>query len=416
MARWTGHGLTIAVMLDLLPRRDEPLAATATGCPVHICVVTETYAPEINGVALTLARLVEGLRARGLLASVVRPRQAVDGAGEPGDPSLTLVRGLALPGYAGLQMGLPAGPILHDRWTRWRPDAIYVATEGPLGWSAVRVAHRLGVRVLSGFHTNFHGYARHYHARWLGRGVARYLRRFHNRTSGTLVPTADLGERLRAMGFRNVSVLGRGVDDRLFTPARRSAGLRRSWGVSDDELVVLYVGRLAPEKNVGLAIETYRAMQREGQPVRLVVVGDGPLRAPLQRAHPDVLFCGALTGEALAAHYASGDVFLFPSETETFGNVTLEALASGLAVVAYDYAAARIHIVDEQTGALVPWGDRQAFVERTLTLGRAPADLARMRRAARDSITRLAWDRVVERFEALLVDRHLSAAEGRHRR
>jgi glycosyltransferase involved in cell wall biosynthesis len=186
--------------------------------------------------------------------------------------------------------------------------------------------------------------------------------------------------------------------------------------VSDDELVVLYVGRLAPEKNVGLAIETYRAMQREGQPVRLVVVGDGPLRAPLQRAHPDVLFCGALTGEALAAHYASGDVFLFPSETETFGNVTLEALASGLAVVAYDYAAARIHIVDEQTGALVPWGDRQAFVERTLTLGRAPADLARMRRAARDSITRLAWDRVVERFEALLVDRHLSAAEGRHRR
>jgi glycosyltransferase involved in cell wall biosynthesis len=299
----------------------------------HLCVVTETYPPEINGVAVTLARLVDGLRARGHAVSVVRPRRpALEQAGPVSDPALTLIRGVPWPGYAGVRIGLPAGAVLRDRWTRRRPDVVYVATEGPLGWSAVSTARRLGLPVFSGFHTDFGGYARHYHARWLARLATGYLRRFHNRTSGTLVATPELRDQLLAGGFQNLSVLGRGVDSRLFSPQRRSAALRRAWGASEADLVVLWVGRLAPEKNIALAIEAYRAMQRARSSLRFVVVGDGPSRAELQRAHPDLLFCGALRGERLAAHYASADVFLFPSETETFGNVTLEALASGLVV------------------------------------------------------------------------------------
>jgi glycosyltransferase involved in cell wall biosynthesis len=354
-------------------------------------------------VALTLARLVAGLRAQGHAVSVVRPRpHAPGGAGDHREPAATLVRSAPVPGYAGVRVGWPAPRVLRERWTRQRPDVVYVATEGPLGWSAVRTAGRLGIPVFSGFHTNFHGYAKHYRAGWLRPVISRYLRRFHNRTAGTFVPSRDLRDQLGAQGFRNLSVLGRGVDSQLFSPDRRSASVRDSWGVSDSDLVALYVGRVAPEKNVQLAIEAYRAMQRAGRSPRFVVVGDGPLRAALQRAHPDLLFCGVQTGPRLAACYASADVFLFPSETETFGNVTLEAMASGLGVVAYDYAAARHHIEPGETGVLVRYGDRRAFVEEAAALARSPASLHRLRRQARAHAAAVDWHRVVERFEGLL--------------
>jgi glycosyltransferase involved in cell wall biosynthesis len=374
----------------------------------HVCVVTETYAPEINGVALTLGHLVEGLRARGHMVSIVRPRQqAADAAAGPHDPTLTLVRGLPLPGYEALRFGLPAGARLRARWSSRRPDVIYVATEGPLGWSAVRTARRLGIPVLGGFHTNFHGYVRHYRAGWLRQGVARYLRSFHNRTDGTLVPTSELRDHLRSAGFENLTVLGRGVDGRLFTPARRSAALRKAWGASESDLVLAYVGRVAPEKNVELAVRTYHATRRIAASTRFVVVGDGPSRPALQEALPGVLFRGEMTGEALAEHYASADVFLLPSETETFGNVTLEALASGLVVVAYDYAAARAHIQPGRSGVLVPYGDAAAFVEAAVTLARSPERRLAMRARSRETVAHLHWDHVVARFDTWLADRSM---------
>ncbi|MGH7963638.1 MAG: glycosyltransferase family 4 protein [Candidatus Binatia bacterium] len=375
----------------------------ATAHRQHICLVTETYPPEVNGVALTLAHLVTGLRAQGYTASVVRPRrQTSDGSGCSNDSTVTLVRGLPLPGSWGLQFGLPAGGLLRRAWTQQRPDVVYVATEGPLGWSAVRVARRLGIPVFSGFHTNFHSYSRYYRAGWLQSLAFHCLRSFHNRTAGTLVPSVDLRDRLHALGFKDVRVLGRGVDSQLFTPDHRCTALRRQWGVSENDLVVLYVGRLAPEKNLGLAIGAYRAMQRVSDSLKFVLVGDGPLGGALQRAHADFIFCGLRTGEELARHYASADVFLFPSETETFGNVTLEAMASGLAVIAYDYAAAKMHITHGETGILVPYGDTQAFVDSAAQLVRGPQALHMMRRQAREYVAACDWQRIVERFATLL--------------
>jgi glycosyltransferase involved in cell wall biosynthesis len=208
--------------------------------------------------------------------------------------------------------------------------------------------------------------------------------------------------RLLGIGFDDVHVLGRGVDGELFDPARRAAGLRAAWGAGSEDLVALYVGRLAPEKNVRLVVEAYRAMRRVQSAARCVIVGDGPLRRELETAHPDLVFCGMRTGEELAAHYASADVFLFPSETETFGNVTLEAMASGLAVVAYDYAAARIHVAHGESGVLVPRGDARAFVEGAAALARRPACLPEMRRRARAHAASVDWPSVVAAFEALL--------------
>ncbi len=371
----------------------------------HICIVTETYPPEVNGVAMTLARLVEGLHTQGHAVSVVRPRQRrSDSPSDSGDPTVTvvLVRGLPLPGYKGVHIGLPARGLLQGCWTQRRPDVVYVATEGPLGWSAVRTAQRLRIPVFSGFHTNFHSYSKHYRLGWLQPLIFHYLCRFHNRTRGTLVPSVGLRDHLQAVGLQNVSILGRGVDSQLFTPERRCAALRRTWGVEENDLAVLYVGRVAPEKNVGLAVAAYRAMQRHSASMQFIVVGDGPLRAPLQKAHPDLIFCGIQTGEQLARHYASADVFLFPSETETFGNVTLEAMASGLAVVAYNYAAAHMHMRPGETGVLVPYGEPQAFVDAAVQLARAPQSLGKIRQQARAYVACVDWQCVVERFVTLL--------------
>ena len=370
----------------------------------HICIVSETYAPEVNGVALTLARFVQGLRGRGHTVSIVRPQQRDEhGVRSLYDARSALVRGLPLPGSHGLQFGVPAKRKLHNLWIRSRPDVVYVATEGPLGWSAVSAARRLGIPVLSGFHTNFDSYARHYQVGFLQPAVLRYLRAFHNRTDGTLVPSTDLRDRLDRLGFHNVCVLGRGVDTILFSPRRRSEEVRRRWGAGAHDTVALYVGRVADEKNVPTAIAAYRAMKAQHERVTCVIVGDGPLRATLQEEHPDIIFAGQRTGEELAQYYASADVFLFPSETETFGNVTLEALASGLAVVAYNYAAAGMHIVHRHTGMLAPTGDSHAFTTIAAELVRAPHVCAEIRQRAWTYATSVSWGRAVERFEMLLL-------------
>jgi glycosyltransferase involved in cell wall biosynthesis len=369
----------------------------------HICVITETYPPEVNGVAFTLARLVDGLSARGHAVSVVRPRQqASDRPDYRCGPNVTLVPSLPFPWYRDLQVGIPAGGLLRNCWTEHRPDVVYVATQGPLGWSAVRTARRLGIPVFSGFHTNFHSYSKYYGASWLRPVIVRYLRRFHNRTHGTLAPSIDVRDRLQASGFKNVYVLDRGVDSQLFTPERRCPELRCSWGVPETGLAMLYVGRVAPEKNLRVAVAAYRAMQGFCGASKFVIVGDGPFRATLQKEHHDLIFCGVRTGVDLARHYASADVFLFPSETETFGNVTLEAMASGLVVVAYDYAAARMHIANGETGVLVPCGASQAFVGAAAYLARARQSLHKMRWQARAYARSIDWRQVVEKFETLL--------------
>src|SRR5215469_2022260 len=373
----------------------------------RLCVVTETYPPDINGVAITLALLVNGLRARGNEVSVVYPNPR-----EPQHPQGSYdtyphdiqVQGMPLPGYHGLQFGVPAARLLKQAWSHHPPTAVYVATEGPLGWSAVRTAHKVGIPSLSGFHTNFHSYCKHYRVGWLQQVALRYLRWFHNQTERTLVTNEELRAQLQQAGFANVSILERGVDAERFSPRHRSLELRRHWGLSEGDIALIYVGRIAAEKNLGVAIDAYHAIKRSNEECKFVLVGDGPLRQSLQRDHPDLIFAGMRMGDDLARHYASGDVFLFPSETETFGNVTLEAMASGLAVVAYNYACARLHITDGDNGITAPFGDASAFIASAYALSRDAMAIERIRRQARDYATRLSWSHVVEKFETLLTN------------
>lgn len=377
----------------------------AMDAPLHIAFISETFAPEINGVAHTLGHLYRGLAQRGHLLQVIRPRQTADRQ-TSSDETLLLTRGWPLPGYPGLQWGQSSLHKLLRRWQRHRPDVLYIATEGPLGLSALRAARRLGIPVVSGFHTNFQQYTGHYGFGLLTRLLTRYLRWFHNSTQTTLVPSPSQRVELQRRGFERLALLARGVDGQLFHPARRSTALRASWNLNDDDLAVLHVGRLAAEKNLQLLVRSFRTLQaaRPEHHLKLILVGDGPQRAYIQAEIPDAIFCGIQRGEALAEHYASGDLFLFPSLSETFGNVVLEAQASGLAVIAYDQAAAAQHIRHGHNGALAMPGDEQAFIDAADWLLEDRESLRRIRLNARQHAGKQAWSMIIERFEALLIE------------
>ncbi len=336
---------------------------------LRVAVVTETYPPEVNGVAATLSRVVEGLHANGHEIQLVRPRQdKSEEAAQDGRYAEVLMRGLPIPRYPQLRLGLPARRALVRQWTARRPDVVHIVTEGPLGWSALQAATQLKLPVVSDFRTNFHAYSKHYGIAWLRTPIMGYLRKFHNRTACTMVPTDGLRGELMVAGFKNLQVVSRGVDTRLFDPARRNASLRASWGAEPHDLVVMCVGRLAPEKNLGLLLEAFEGLRAQDPRAKLVLVGDGPMRQALQQRCPGAIFSGLQRGDNLAAHYASADLFLFPSTTETFGNVLPEAMASGLAVVAYDYAAGRQLVRHGDNGLLVPYDDPAAFCAAALRL------------------------------------------------
>lgn len=372
-------------------------------------LISETYPPEVNGVALTVQALEQGLRARGHAVTVIRPRQDSD---RQGDANTLLVRGLGLPRYPGLRLGLPCARSLMRLWKDARPDAIYVATEGPLGWSALRAARRLSIPAATGFHTRFDQYARDYGVAFLQGLALRGMRRFHNSGLATLVPTLQLQQFLQSRGFANAVRLPRAVDTALFTPIRRDAALRAQWGLVDDALAVIHVGRIAAEKNLGLAVRAFRQLQAIRPDARFIWVGDGPLRAKLARDNPDFVFCGVQRDEALARSLASGDLFLFPSQSETFGNVTLESLASGVPIVAFDYGAAREYLRDGIYGAAIEIGDDAGFIAACVHLAGNDELRSAMRMAAPAAVARLRPSRVAGDFDDLL--RNLTTRDQTH--
>lgn len=367
---------------------------------MRIAIVTETYAPEINGVALTVARLAHGLCQRGHAVQIVRPRQSGISTSS-GNEETIAVPGIPLPMYRELRIGLPCKRRLMRLWSEWRPERIYVATEGPLGYSALSAARGLSMPVATGFHTRFDEFARHYHLSLIAPAVFAYLRRFHRRSDATYAPTSELCDYLRARDFGRVELLRRAVDTQLFNPRRRDPALRAQWGLKPHELAVLHVGRIAPEKNLVLAVHAFRAIQQQRPDARFVWVGDGPARAALEGANPDFVFRGMQRGEALASHYASADLFLFPSLTETFGNVTVEALASGLPMVGFDYAAVREHLRGN-CGARVPFGNADAFVDAACHLAMSDDLTNTMRAAARRAVESLDPQRVAANFADML--------------
>ncbi len=370
---------------------------------MRIAVISETYPPEVNGVALTVQQFVQQLLAQGHEVELTRPQQA-QLAVEMAEPGLQqhLVRGLRIPRYPDLMCGLPSTRLFRRNWRLRRPDAIYVATEGPLGWSAVRAAREMGIPAATGFHTRFDDYVAHYGAGLLTPVVLSWLRRFHNRANLTLVPTRELMDTLSGQGFRRVTHLARAVDTQRFDPRHRDPALRAAWRAAEGAPVILHVGRLAPEKNLELVVRSFAQIRARIPHARMVWVGDGPALAELRAQNPTHLFCGVQRGDALSRHFASGDLFLFPSLTDTFGNVTLEAMASGLPVVAFDYAAAREHIHDGVSGRTIRFGDSDAYIQAAAQLAMDRAQRSAMGLMARAAVASLDQTQVAQRLLELL--------------
>jgi len=392
-------------MVSMEPSHNDPIVVEnfePKNKPLRIAVVTETWPPEVNGVALTLSRLVQQLSQRNHTIQLIRPRQdkndqQASGAGW----SEILLRGLPIPRYPQLKLGLPSKKVLIKAWSHQRPDLIHIATEGPLGWSAVQAAHTLRIPVTSDFRTNFHSYSKHYGMGWLSKPIVAYLRKFHNRTACTMVPTRALQVQLGASGFQNLRVVGRGVDTLIFHPALRSQAFRGTWQADDSTIVLLSVGRLAAEKNLDLIVRTYKAMQEAGRKVKLVFAGDGPYRAVLQSQCPDAIFTGMCSHAQLALLYANADLFMFPSLTETFGNVTLEALACGTPVLAFDCAAASELVEDGINGWLVCSESPADYIHKALAITANTGALHQARQFNGERCAQWDWQEIASQVEKI---------------
>ena len=310
--------------------------------------------------------------------------------------------GMPIPGYPMLRLGFPAQGVLRRRWQADRPDLVHVVTEGPLGASAVSAAHRLKIPVTSSYHTQFHAYTGHYGIGLMKSVTLAWLRRVHNRTARTFAPTAELCAELTELGFSGMEVLSRGVDTRHFHPTNRSDELRRSWGAGPHDPVMLHAGRFAREKNYPLLLEAWNAMSRAQPRLRLVLVGDGPLRSRLQRDFPSASFAGFMDRETLGRYYASADLYVHVSLTETFGNVLTEAMASGLAPATFDYAAGRLFVRDGVNGLVAPCDRPDQLIAAATRLATDDALRRRLGAAAAETMAAQSWEKVIERFEKSL--------------
>jgi len=294
----------------------------APGAGLRILIVTDAWHPQINGVVRTLERLAENLPAFGAEAVFLTPQQ---------------FRTFPLPSYPDIRIALAGPQTIAEAIAAARPDHVHIATEGPLGLLARRACLRLGLVFTTSYHTRFPEYVRAripFPLDW----TYGFLRRFHNAGAGTLVATQSLADELAARGFERLKMWARGVDTLLFTPERRrDIGLPRPIFVS--------VGRVAVEKNLPAFLDL-------DLPGSKVVIGDGPELASLRTRYPDAHFLGSRTGIELAELYASSDVFVFPSRTDTFGNVILEALASGVPVAAYPVMGPVDIFADRRGGVL----------------------------------------------------------------
>ncbi len=372
---------------------------------LRVALVTSSYAYIQDGVALTLNRLVTFLEGRGVEVLVFTPTSERPTFAYPGEVvSVASIPVPLRPEYR-LALGLPKAA--RERLEAFAPDIIHVAVPDILGHQALALGDKLGVPVVASYHTRYETYLSHYGLGLMTDFVGERISAFYRRCREVYVPSESMAEALAANGGAGeVRLWTRGVDTERFDPAKRSADWRRAHGVGDGEVVVLFASRLVREKRLGTLVDMFERLNAAGVGHRAVIVGDGPERGALEAALPGALFLGFLTGEDLPRAYANADLFVFPSDTETFGSVTLEAMASGLPTLCSDATGSRSLVEPGVTGFLEPADSGEAFFARAKTLIEH-ADLRRaMSVAARARSLRFSWDEAM----AMLLERYRAVA------
>ena len=354
---------------------------------MKIALFTETFVPEVNGVVTILRELLTQAASAGHELLVLGPQGA---PASYANAAIVRLKGLPLPVYQGCRITPPQPAIMRALRT-FQPDVIHAIGTLLLGPAAIAAGRRLDRPVIASYQSHFAIFLRHYRLGVFAPLVWRHLRRAHNQATLALCPSSDTQRTLIGQGFTQSQIWPGGVDTECFHPRWRSLEWRRSRGIHDDRPLVLYVGRLAAEKNLGRLATALARL--EG--AQIAIVGDGPQRAALEahlgrRAH----FTGYLHGADLAAAYASADLFVFPSVTETFGQVTLEALASGLPVITTSSGAGADLVLPGHNGLLVP-NDAGSLGAAMQTLIDDQALRARMAAAARATSLGYSWPRII---------------------
>ncbi|MDQ6613168.1 MAG: glycosyltransferase family 1 protein [Gemmatimonadota bacterium] len=365
---------------------------------LRVAIFTDTYSPQVNGVVRTLERLTEAVQARGGAVRVY----TVSDNGAIEQPHIERYKSVPFWAYKELRLAWPSSRIVQRSLENFRPTVIHAATQFGMGLVARRVARKLNVPFVTSYHTSLSAYAAYYRLGVLSEPGWSFLRWFHNSGLRTYCPTRAIMNEVEGHGFQNTARWSRGVDTDRFSPTFRSVPLRASMGADDDTLVVTYVGRLAAEKGLEVVARAVQlaARMRPGK-VAFACVGDGPYDAQVRQLVPAGSWLpGKLLGTKLSEAYASGDVFLFPSTTDTFGNVMLEAMASGLPVIGADVGPTR-ELLGENRGWLVPAGDAEACAQAIVNLIDDPVRLRQAREGALEFASQSTWNGV---WNSLLTD------------
>jgi phosphatidylinositol alpha 1,6-mannosyltransferase len=362
---------------------------------MRVALVTSSYNFIRDGVALTLNRLVGYLEAQGIEVLVFAPVAPQPAFAHKG--TIVPVPSIPMPGRPEYRIALGLGRAATQALRDFRPDIVHVAVPDLLGQAALRFAQAHDIPVVATYHTRYETYLRHY---WylapLEGWLTRTLRRFYGACREVYVPSESTRDALLADGLRdNFKPWPRGIDTTRFNPDKRSAAWRAQLGIGADELVILHVSRLVREKRLDTLAA---ALKRITVPHRSVIVGDGPDRGFAEKELPDAIFTGFQGGEALATAYASSDIFVFPSDSESFGNVTLEAMASGLPCVCADATGSRSLVVPGETGFLAHADNADEFVRHITALAADPALRAAMGHAGRARALTFGWDETLARM------------------
>jgi phosphatidylinositol alpha 1,6-mannosyltransferase len=375
---------------------------------MRVLYCTDTYPPQVNGVSVVTALSVAGLARRGWDCAVVAPRYPPEPTdawrGDTGGSApVTSLPSVAVPGYAELRLAIAGRRMVRHLVQKFQPDLVHCETEFSIGWMGRQAASAAGIPAVSSYHTDFGRYAQAYGMPWLRRAVTGYLRRFHRQSRRVYTPSSVAKADLVGLGIDQVEVWGRGVDPTVFHPHRRSQQLREALGMGS-RFTFVYVGRLAAEKRVDVVLEAFRqatTLVPRGV-IHLVIAGTGPYEAELRAAAPpDVSFMGFLDrGTRLPDLYANCDAFVFASVTETLGLVVLEAMASGLPVIAAPEGGVRDHLRDGVNGLTYAAGDAAAMARAMVLLVGEWELTRRLSRHARRTAEGLSWDRELDRLDA----------------
>ena len=365
------------------------------GRALRVALVTSSYNYIPDGVALTLNRLVGYLERQGVEVLVFAP--VADRPAFTHQGTIVPVPSLPLPGRPEYRLALGMAGYVKRQLLDFQPDIIHIGVPDLLGHAALALAQRHGIPAVASYHTRYETYLKHYwHLAWLEGFLTGALRRFYGQCREVYVPSESTRAALLADGLKdNFKPWPRGIDTARFTPDKRSREWRSRLGIGGEELVILHVSRLVREKRLDTLTA---ALKQVGAPHRVVIVGDGPDRPFVERELPHAVFAGFLRDEALATAYASSDIFVFPSDSESFGNVTLEAMASGLPTVCADATGSSSLVVPGETGFLVSAGDAGGFARQLTLLAQDDALRRRMGEAARARALTYSWEETLARM------------------